>query len=114
MSQPKLVLASASPRRLDLLAQIGIRPDLVSDAGLDDARSTPAPPNGCPRPSALPSNGSGRQSRVHRGTGAIEALCVRVLCLRRSSASSPPPPPGCARPAVLVKEDCRLNIFPQK
>ena len=36
MSQPKLVLASASPRRLDLLAQIGIRPDLVSDAGLDE------------------------------------------------------------------------------
>ena len=36
MSQPKLVLASASPRRLDLLAQIGIRPDLVSVAGLDE------------------------------------------------------------------------------
>ena len=28
--------ASASPRRLDLLAQIGIRPDLVSVAGLDE------------------------------------------------------------------------------
>ena len=36
MFQPKLVLASASPRRLDLLAQIGIRPDLVSVAGLDE------------------------------------------------------------------------------
>jgi len=36
MSQPKLVLASASPRRLDLLAQIGIRPDLVSVADLDE------------------------------------------------------------------------------
>ena len=36
MFQPKLVLASASPRRLDLLAQIGIRPDLVSAAYLDE------------------------------------------------------------------------------
>ena len=36
MSQPQLVLASASPRRLDLLAQIGIRPDLVSAADLDE------------------------------------------------------------------------------
>ena len=36
MSQPQLVLASASSRRLDLLAQIGIRPDLVSAADLDE------------------------------------------------------------------------------
>ena len=36
MSKPQLVLASASPRRLDLLAQIGIRPDLVSAADLDE------------------------------------------------------------------------------
>ncbi|MEC8108970.1 MAG: Maf family protein, partial [Pseudomonadota bacterium] len=37
MSQPQLVLASASPRRLDLLAQVGIRPDVVSAADLDEA-----------------------------------------------------------------------------
>ena len=36
MSKPQLVLASASPRRLDLLTQIGIRPDLVSAADLDE------------------------------------------------------------------------------
>jgi len=36
MSQPQLVLASASPRRLNLLAQIGVRPDLVSAADLDE------------------------------------------------------------------------------
>ncbi len=36
MSQPQLVLASASPRRVDLLAQIGIRPDLVFAADLDE------------------------------------------------------------------------------
>lgn len=37
---PRLVLASASPRRLDLLRQIGIVPDAVDPADLDE---TPAP-----------------------------------------------------------------------
>ncbi|MGE4217800.1 MAG: nucleoside triphosphate pyrophosphatase [Alphaproteobacteria bacterium] len=35
----RLILASASPRRLDLLAQIGIRPDAVDPADIDE---TPA------------------------------------------------------------------------
>jgi len=38
-SQPRLVLASASPRRLELLAQIGIVPDEIDPAALDE---TPA------------------------------------------------------------------------
>jgi septum formation protein len=33
---PKLVLASASPRRLALLEQIGVRPDIVQAADLDE------------------------------------------------------------------------------
>lgn len=37
---PCLVLASASPRRLDLLRQIGVEPDLVEGADVDE---TPAP-----------------------------------------------------------------------
>lgn len=37
---PRLVLASASPRRLALLAQVGIRPDVVLSTDLDE---TPAP-----------------------------------------------------------------------
>ena len=36
MSQPQLILASASPRRRDLLAQIGVWPDLVFAADLDE------------------------------------------------------------------------------
>lgn len=35
--KPVLVLASASPRRLELLAQIGIRPDHVEPAHIDEA-----------------------------------------------------------------------------
>lgn len=34
--QPRLVLGSASPRRLELLAQIGIAPDQVSPADIDE------------------------------------------------------------------------------
>ncbi len=34
---PRLVLASASPRRLALLRQVGIEPDLVEPAALDEA-----------------------------------------------------------------------------
>ena len=37
MSAPSLVLASASPRRLDLLLQAGLRPDLVDAADIDEA-----------------------------------------------------------------------------
>lgn len=36
MSRPELVLASASPRRLELLAQIGVTPDRVSPADVDE------------------------------------------------------------------------------
>jgi septum formation protein len=37
VSEPRLVLASASPRRLDLLRQIGLVPDSVEAADLDEA-----------------------------------------------------------------------------
>ncbi|HEX2623917.1 MAG TPA: Maf family protein, partial [Sphingomicrobium sp.] len=33
----KLILASASPRRLDLLARIGVVPDAVDPADIDEA-----------------------------------------------------------------------------
>jgi len=41
---PLLVLASASPRRLDLLRQIGLEPDRVDPADIDEI----------PRPGELP------------------------------------------------------------
>ena len=36
--KPPLILASASPRRLDLLAQIGLVPDKVAPTDIDEAR----------------------------------------------------------------------------
>jgi septum formation protein len=35
--RPRLVLASASPRRLALLAQIGVKPDAILSSGIDEA-----------------------------------------------------------------------------
>ena len=40
MTAPPLVLASASPRRLELLRQIGIVPDLVDPADIEHERAT--------------------------------------------------------------------------
>ena len=37
ISMPPLILASASPRRLDLLRQIGVAPDAVDPADVDEA-----------------------------------------------------------------------------
>jgi predicted house-cleaning NTP pyrophosphatase (Maf/HAM1 superfamily) len=34
--QPALVLASASPRRLDLLKQVGVTPDRIDPADIDE------------------------------------------------------------------------------
>ncbi|MDP3458287.1 MAG: Maf family protein, partial [Hyphomonas sp.] len=36
--KPPLILASASPRRLELLAQIGLVPDKVVPADIDETR----------------------------------------------------------------------------
>ena len=45
----RLILASASPRRLDLLARIGVVPDEVAPAGIDEG----VPPGELPRDHAL-------------------------------------------------------------
>lgn len=37
MSKPSLILASASPRRLDLLRQIGLEPDQICAADIDES-----------------------------------------------------------------------------
>lgn len=59
----RLVLASASPRRLDLLAQIGLQPDAVDPADIDET----------PR--------AGETPRLHAGRLAREK--ARVVAARR-------------------------------
>src|ERR1700754_4926881 len=48
-SRPVLVLASASPRRLDLLRQIGLEPDLVDPPEIDERHSRVELPRGYAR-----------------------------------------------------------------
>ena len=79
MSQPELVLASASPRRRDLLAQIGIRPDLVFAADLDET----------PKRGELPASHARRiaiakaEAVAARHDGVILAGDTVVACGRR-------------------------------
>ena len=41
---PRLILASASPRRLDLLARIGIAPHMIDPADIDETPAKAEPP----------------------------------------------------------------------
>jgi septum formation protein len=43
-TRPRLILASASPRRRDLLAQVGIAPDAVRPADIDETPATAEKP----------------------------------------------------------------------
>jgi len=56
LAKPRLVLASASPRRLALLAQIGVEPDAVRAADLDET----------PAKGELPSEHARRLARERR------------------------------------------------
>jgi septum formation protein len=77
---PSLVLASASPRRLDLLAQIGVVPDLVDPADVDE---TPLPRE-LPGPHALRLAEAKAKSVALRHPGAfVLAADTVVACGRR-------------------------------
>jgi septum formation protein len=52
-SKPVLVLASASPRRLDLLRQIGIEPDLIDPPEIDESHGRTEVPRSYARRIAL-------------------------------------------------------------
>ncbi len=66
MSRPTLVLASASPRRLALLAQIGIVPDRVLSPDIDET----------PLPGELPRLHARRLARAKAATAAMPDSAV--------------------------------------
>jgi septum formation protein len=78
--RPPLVLASASPRRLALLEQVGLKPDVIAPADIDE---TPLPKER-PRDLALRlAVGKGRAAQaVHRASFVLSADTV-VACGRR-------------------------------
>ena len=79
MSHPQLVLASASPRRLNLLAQIGVHPDLVSAADLDETPQKGELPTAYARRIAM----AKAQAVGARHDGLILAGDTVVACGRR-------------------------------
>jgi septum formation protein len=60
-ARPELVLASASPRRLDLLRQIGVEPDRIAPSDIDET----------PQPKETP-----RQLALRLARGKAEALAA--------------------------------------
>ena len=79
MSQPQLVLASASPRRLDLLTQIGVQPALLCAADLDEPPQKGELPAAYARRIAL----AKAQAVGARHDGLILAGDTVVACGRR-------------------------------
>lgn len=69
MDRPPLVLASASPRRLELLAQVGITPDRVAPADVDET----------PQPKETPRRLAERLARAKAAAGAESAPGAFVL-----------------------------------
>ena len=77
--KPELVLASASPRRLALLQQIGIKPARVVPADIDES----VRPRELPRPHALRIATEKAQTVATTTKGVILAADTVVACGRR-------------------------------
>src|SRR5216683_1076969 len=82
---PDLVLASASPRRLELLRQIGIVPDRVDPADIDET----------PTKGELPAAHVVRLAEAK--ASAVAASCPRPRTRRRRAPAS-----SCCRAAVTA------------
>ena len=75
--RPRLVLASASPRRLALLAQIGMTPDEIAAADIDE---TPLPKES---PRALAERLARAKAQAIKREGAIVLAADTVVALGR-------------------------------
>jgi septum formation protein len=78
--KPPLVLASASPRRLDLLAQIGVAPDEVAPAEIDETPLKHETPRAlAQRLARAKATTTARPGAVVLGADTVVALGRRVL-----------------------------------
>ncbi len=80
-----LVLASASPRRLDLLRQIGLEPDIVAPADIDESRRKDETP--AQLALRLARDKANAIAEQHRGSWVLGADTV-VACGRRVLAKA--------------------------
>jgi septum formation protein len=84
-SIPRLVLASASPRRADLLAQAGITPDVVEPADIDERPARGEPPHRlAPRLAGLKA-----EVVAARHAGAFVIGADTVVCVGRRLLGTP-------------------------
>ncbi len=83
-ARPRLILASASPRRLDLLAQVGVTPDDVRPADIDEKPL----PRELPRACAL-RLARGKAQAAALGEGEIALAADTVVALGRRMLGKP-------------------------
>ncbi len=85
LKRPALILASASPRRLALLAQIGVDPDEVIPADIDEAPQRSESPRGlAQRLSAEKAVAAARVAAARLAPGAAMILAAdTVVCVGR-------------------------------
>ncbi len=76
---PRLILASASPRRLDLLARIGVVPDVVDPADIDES----AHPGELPRVHVMRLAASKAATVAARNPGAVVLAADTVVAAGR-------------------------------
>jgi septum formation protein len=82
---PRLVLASASPRRVDLLAQAGISPDVIDPAEIDEAPTA----GETPRRMAIRLAGAKASTAAARHAGAFVIGADTVVCVGRRVLGKP-------------------------
>jgi len=95
--RPRLILASASPRRLDLLAQLGIVPDAVAPAEIDERPL----PRELPRACAL-RLADGKAGAVWAGPDDVVLAADTVVAVGRRMLGKPADAAEAARFLALL------------
>ena len=93
-----LILASASPRRLDLLAQAGVRPDRVLPADIDETVLTTESPRLAAKRLALAKAGA----VAARHPDAFVIGADTIVCVGRRILGKPADLPEAARMLGLI------------
>jgi septum formation protein len=102
----RLILASASPRRLELLAQIGIHPDCVDAAGVDES----------PVRHELPRKLAARLAQAKAETVAVRhpdcfVLGADTVVARGRRILPKPQDREAARTSLMLLSGCRHRVF---
>ncbi|MDP6875147.1 MAG: Maf family protein, partial [Alphaproteobacteria bacterium] len=103
---PRLVLASASPRRRELLAQIGLRPDEVIAADVDETHLKDEKPPELARRLAL-----SKMAAVRQGVGGSFILSADTVVAVGRRILPKPDDEGAARRCLDLLSGRRHHVF---